>query len=144
MGVPIHVTGWKFLNCVIPFHSRYEVTEEETPLYVTLYGNRKLYLKEGNYRNKCWFQQIRDEMYVLSRKQQNIMDEIKNLIQEWTTDQKVLFKSKFNESNAKYAVFQRERDMFKEEIDLMRSKEKECEIKAQVWNKHKVENKDTS
>ncbi|GFX05811.1 uncharacterized protein TNCV_352301 [Trichonephila clavipes] len=127
-GVPIHVTGWKFLNCVIPFHSRYEVTEEETPLYVTLYGNKKLYLKEGNYKNKCWFQQIRDEMYVLSRKQQNMMEEIKNLIQEWTKDQKVLFKSKFNEMNVKYDVIQRERDMFKEERDLMKSKEKEWKI----------------
>ncbi|GFT24480.1 uncharacterized protein TNCV_3252971 [Trichonephila clavipes] len=27
-SVPIHVTGWKFLNCVIPY--RYEETEEWT------------------------------------------------------------------------------------------------------------------
>ncbi|GFS84888.1 hypothetical protein TNCV_528381 [Trichonephila clavipes] len=35
-NVPIHVTGWKFLNCVIPFHPRYEETEEWTPLLYAL------------------------------------------------------------------------------------------------------------
>ncbi|GFW64482.1 hypothetical protein TNCV_813171 [Trichonephila clavipes] len=34
-GLPIHVTGRKFLNCVIPLHPRYEETEE---LYLNLYA----------------------------------------------------------------------------------------------------------
>ncbi|GFX32991.1 hypothetical protein TNCV_5005511 [Trichonephila clavipes] len=38
-SVPIHVTGWKFLNCVINY--RYEETEEWTPLHLNLYGNKK-------------------------------------------------------------------------------------------------------
>ncbi|GFS52528.1 uncharacterized protein TNCV_4851741 [Trichonephila clavipes] len=85
-SVPIHMTGWKFLNCVIPF--RYEVTEEETPLYVTLYRNKKLYLKEVNHGYECLFQRMRDKMCVLSRKQQNMIKEIKKIKQEWAMDQK--------------------------------------------------------
>ncbi|GFT64470.1 uncharacterized protein TNCV_2382241 [Trichonephila clavipes] len=57
-SVPIHVTGWKFLKCVIPFHPRYKETEEWTPLCLHLYGNKKLYLKEGNYGRKGSFQRI--------------------------------------------------------------------------------------
>ncbi|GFW87060.1 uncharacterized protein TNCV_1922861 [Trichonephila clavipes] len=37
-SVPLHVTGWKSLNCVIPY--RYEETEEWTPLYLNLYSNK--------------------------------------------------------------------------------------------------------
>ncbi|GFS59652.1 hypothetical protein TNCV_1795431 [Trichonephila clavipes] len=89
-SVPIHVTGWKFLNCVIPFHPRYdEETEEWTPLCLHLYGNKKLYLKGNNGRNGS-FQRERDEMYVLSRKQQNIMNEIETAKQEWAMDQTVM------------------------------------------------------
>ncbi|GFX42413.1 hypothetical protein TNCV_1519771 [Trichonephila clavipes] len=76
-GLGTDVWGWKLLNCVIPF--RYEVTEEETPLYVTLFRNKKLYLKKGNHGNECLFQRMRDEMYILSRKQQNMMKEIKKV-----------------------------------------------------------------
>ncbi|GFX75656.1 uncharacterized protein TNCV_761241 [Trichonephila clavipes] len=116
-SVPIHVTGWKFLNCVIPFHPRYEETEEWTPLCLHLYGNKKLYLKEGNNGGNGSFQRIRDEMYVLSRKQQNIMNEIKNVKQEWAMDQKVILKAKLNEMKAKNDLIQKEKDILKQEND---------------------------
>ncbi|GFT24486.1 uncharacterized protein TNCV_3253021 [Trichonephila clavipes] len=67
-NVPIHVTSWKFLNCKIPF--RYEMAS----FYV--YRSKKWYL------NECLFQRMRDEMYALSRKQQNMMKEIKRAKQE--------------------------------------------------------------
>ncbi|GFU24952.1 hypothetical protein TNCV_339971 [Trichonephila clavipes] len=89
-NVPIHVTGWKFLKSVIPF--RYEVTEEETSLYVTQYRKKKLYLKERNYGNECFIQRMRDEMYVLSIKQQNMIKEIKKVKEEWPMDQKVILR----------------------------------------------------
>ncbi|GFS62545.1 uncharacterized protein TNIN_134421 [Trichonephila inaurata madagascariensis] len=130
-NVPIHVTGWKFLNCGIPF--RYEVTEEETPLYVTLYHNKKLYLKDGNQGNECLFQRIRDEMYVLSRKQQNIMKEIKKVKQEWAMDQKVILRAKINEMKAKNDLIQREKDLLKEENDVLKTKEQEWKSKENEW-----------
>ncbi|GFV49973.1 uncharacterized protein TNCV_1392541 [Trichonephila clavipes] len=126
-NVPIHVTGWKFLNCKIPF--RCERTE--MPFYV--YRNKKWYLNEGV------FQQMRDEIYVLSRKQQNMMNEIKKVKQEWSIYQKVLLKSKLNEMNAKYDMIQRERDMLKEERDLLKTKEKEWETKE-----HELKTENTS
>ncbi|GFT05556.1 uncharacterized protein TNCV_3160351 [Trichonephila clavipes] len=116
-SVPIHVTGWKFLNCVIPH--RYEETEESTPLYLNLYGNKKLYLKEGNNGGNGSFQRIRDEMYVLSRKQQNIINEIKNVKQEWAMVQKVILKAKLNEMKAKNDLIQKEKDILKEKNDLI-------------------------
>ncbi|GFS47218.1 uncharacterized protein TNCV_2053711 [Trichonephila clavipes] len=119
-SVPIHVTGWKFLNCVIPH--RYEETEESTPLYLNLYGNKKLYLKEGNNGGNGSFQRIRDEMYVLSRKQQNIMNEIKNVKQEWAMDQKVILKAKLNEMKAKNDLIQKEKDILTK--DILKTKEK--------------------
>ncbi|GFW02661.1 uncharacterized protein TNCV_2456751 [Trichonephila clavipes] len=120
-NAPLHVTGWKFLNCVIPY--RYEETEEWTPLYLNLYGNKKLHLKEGNNRRNCSFQRIKDEMYVLSRKQQNMMNEIKNAKQEWAMDQKVILKAKLNEMKAKNDLIQREKDILKEEIDVLKTKD---------------------
>ncbi|GFX46308.1 uncharacterized protein TNCV_1234241 [Trichonephila clavipes] len=118
-SVPIHVTGWKFLNCVIPFHPRYEETEEWTPLCLHLYGNKKLYLKEGNNGRKGSFQRIRDEMYVLSRKQQNIMNEIETAKQEWAMDQTVMLSTKLNKMKEKNDLIQRERDLMKEKNDLI-------------------------
>ncbi|GFU16986.1 uncharacterized protein TNCV_721781 [Trichonephila clavipes] len=123
-SVPIHVTGWKFLNCVIPFHPRYEETEEWTPLCLHLYGTKKLYLKEGNNGRKGSFQRIRDEMYVLSRKQQNIMNEIETAKQEWAMDQKVILKAKLNEMKAKNDLIQKEKDILKEKNDQIQ-KEKD-------------------
>ncbi|GFS31553.1 uncharacterized protein NPIL_30891 [Nephila pilipes] len=83
-GVPIRVTGWKFLNCLIPLGTRHEPTEDETPLYLTLYGDKKLYVKEGiSERDRCCpFQCIRDELYVLSRQQQNVMNQLKEAKKE--------------------------------------------------------------
>ncbi|GFX23063.1 uncharacterized protein TNCV_360771 [Trichonephila clavipes] len=98
-SVPLHVTGRKFLNCVIPY--RYEETEEWTPLYLNRYGNKKLHLKEGNNKRNGSFQRIKDEMYVLSRKQQNMMNEIKNVKQEWAMDQKNKWKTKEQELKTK-------------------------------------------
>ncbi|GFX34074.1 uncharacterized protein TNCV_4524151 [Trichonephila clavipes] len=121
-SVPIHVTGWKFLNCVIPFHPCYEETEEWTPLCLHLYGNKKLYLKEGNNGGNGSFQRIRDEQYVLSRKQQNIMNEIKNVKQEWAMDQKVILKAKLNEMKAKNDLIQKEKDILKEKNDQIQRK----------------------
>ncbi|GFS93746.1 hypothetical protein TNCV_798591 [Trichonephila clavipes] len=128
-SVPIHVTGWKFLNCVIPH--RYEETEESTPLYLNLYGNKKLYLKEGNNGGNGSFQRIRDEQYVLSRKQQNLMNEIKNVKQEWAMDQKVILKAKLNEMKAKNDLIQREKDILKQENDVLKTKENELNTKVQ-------------
>ncbi|GFT12891.1 uncharacterized protein NPIL_519221 [Nephila pilipes] len=78
--VPIRVMGWKFINCVIPLDRRYEPSEEHTPVYLSLHGSKKLYLKWRNMEQDVnWaFQSIRDEPYVLSRKQQqNVMNQIK-------------------------------------------------------------------
>ncbi|GFX84780.1 uncharacterized protein TNCV_125481 [Trichonephila clavipes] len=124
-SVPLHVTGGKFLNCVIPYNPRYEETEELTPLYLSHYSNKKLHLKEGNNGNECLFQRIRDEIYVLSRKQQNIMNEIKKVKQEWAMDQKVILRSKPKEMKAKNDLIQRERYLMKEEIDVWETKENE-------------------
>ncbi|GFT44358.1 hypothetical protein TNCV_5053981 [Trichonephila clavipes] len=62
---------------------------------------------------------IRDEQYVLSRKQQNIMNEIKNVKQEWAMDQKVILKAKLNEMKAKNDLIQKEKDILKEKNDLI-------------------------
>ncbi|GFX19210.1 hypothetical protein TNCV_3013541 [Trichonephila clavipes] len=129
MGVPIHVTGWKFLNCVIPLHPR-----DEGELH--LHGNKIWYLKD----QECSFQRIRDEMYVLSRKQQNMMKEIKKVKKEWAMDQKVILKAKLNEMKAKNDLIQRERDLMKEKNDLiqrenyiLKTKEQEWKTKEQEW-----------
>ncbi|GFV77392.1 uncharacterized protein TNCV_3759221 [Trichonephila clavipes] len=100
--VPIHVTGWKFLNCVISLHPR---DEEEG--YLHLYGNKKWHLKD----HECSFQQMRDEMYVLSRKQQNTMKETKKVKKEWAIDQKVILKAKLNERKAKNDLIRRKNDI---------------------------------
>ncbi|GFU35843.1 uncharacterized protein NPIL_11281 [Nephila pilipes] len=78
-GVPIRVKGWKFINCVIPLDRRYQLTEEHTAQYLSLHGGQKLYLKTGNAKQdtRCSFQCILDEIYVLSPKQQNVMNQIK-------------------------------------------------------------------
>ncbi|GFX32569.1 hypothetical protein TNCV_3704431 [Trichonephila clavipes] len=62
---------------------------------------------------------MRDEMYVLSRKQQNTMKEIKKVKKEWAMDQKVILKAKLNEMKAKNDLIRRERDLMKEKNDLI-------------------------
>ncbi|GFV57259.1 hypothetical protein TNCV_2822761 [Trichonephila clavipes] len=103
-------------------HPRYEETEELTPLYLNLYGNKKLYLKEGNNGRNGSFQRIKDEIYVLSRKQ-NIMNEIEKVKQEWAMNQKVVLWAKLNEMKAKNDLIQREKDILKEENDVLKTKE---------------------
>ncbi|GFW00108.1 uncharacterized protein TNCV_3568951 [Trichonephila clavipes] len=119
-NVPIHVTGWKFLNCKIPF--RYEMA----PFYV--YRNKKWYL------NQCLFQRMRDEMYVLSRKQQNMMKEIKKIKQEWAMDQKVILRAKLNEMKAKNDLIQREKDILKEVNDVWKTREQEWKTRENQLN----------
>ncbi|GFU74672.1 hypothetical protein TNCV_2648411 [Trichonephila clavipes] len=68
-------------------------------------------------------------MYVLSRKQQNMMNEIKNVKQEWAMNQKVILKAKLNEMKAKNDLIQREKDILKEEIDVLKTKEREWKTK---------------
>ncbi|GFX66158.1 hypothetical protein TNCV_1906431 [Trichonephila clavipes] len=72
------------------------------------------------------FQRIRDEQYLLSRKQQNIMNEIKNVKQEWAIDQKVILNAKLNEMKAKNGLIQREND-------ILKTKEQEWKTKEQEW-----------
>ncbi|GFV78784.1 hypothetical protein TNCV_1718161 [Trichonephila clavipes] len=70
-------------------------------------------------------------MYVLSRKQQNIMNEIKNVKQEWAMDQKVILKAKLNEMKAKNDLIQRENYILKQENDVFKTKEQELNSKLQ-------------
>ncbi|GFS67053.1 uncharacterized protein NPIL_230021 [Nephila pilipes] len=122
--VPIHVTGWKFLNCKIPLDPHYEPTEETTPLYLTLYGDKKVYLKKGEVEQdqSCSLQRIRDEMYVLSRKQQNVKNQVKDGKQKVKMAQESHWKCKVAEMKA-------ERDVFKMERDALKSRENEWRTK---------------
>ncbi|GFX25797.1 uncharacterized protein TNCV_2639411 [Trichonephila clavipes] len=153
-GVPIRVMGWKFLNCWRPFHPRWEETNEWSEGYVTLYGKKKVHLKEGNHGTECLFQRIRDEMYVLSRKQQNVMREMKRVKQRWDMDQRVLFKSKLNEMKAINEKIQMEQENewnikeieWKAEMEVLKIKlenvlveNKTWETKAQEWKVEKEE-----
>ncbi|GFX74865.1 uncharacterized protein TNCV_3655031 [Trichonephila clavipes] len=81
-AVPIKMTGWKFLNCAIPLDRQFEPTEEETALYLSLYNGKKIYVKEGNGADReecCSLRCIREEMYILSPKQQSMMNQIKTV-----------------------------------------------------------------
>ncbi|GFU17489.1 uncharacterized protein NPIL_527381 [Nephila pilipes] len=122
-SVPIRVTGWKFINCVIPLDRRYQLTKEPTSLYLSLNGGQKLYLKTGNaeQETRCSFQCIRDETYVLSRKQQNIMNQIK----ETKMAQEALWKCKVAEGKA-------ERDVLKMERDALKTKEMELKMEKNM------------
>ncbi|GFT15594.1 hypothetical protein TNCV_4985421 [Trichonephila clavipes] len=114
--------GWKFLYCVIPLHPR---DEEEG--YLHLYGNKEWHLKD----HECSFQQMRDEMYVLSRKQQNTMKEIKKVKKEWAMDQKVMLKAKLNEMKPKNDLIERENYILKTKEKEWKTKEKELNSKLQ-------------
>ncbi|GBM68772.1 hypothetical protein AVEN_43337-1 [Araneus ventricosus] len=97
--VPIGITGFRFLNCVIPVDKRYEPTEEETDFCLHLHGEIFLYFKVNpsllNLSDDEWlayqaskgntFQSILEEMYVLSPKQQNMMNQIKNMEKKMET-----------------------------------------------------------
>ncbi|GFW38955.1 uncharacterized protein TNCV_1829481 [Trichonephila clavipes] len=72
--------------------------------------------------HECSFQQMRDEMYVLSRKQQNTMKDIKKVKKEWAMDQKVILKAKLDEMKAK-------NDLIRRENDILKTKEQEWKTK---------------
>ncbi|GFT17198.1 uncharacterized protein NPIL_22011 [Nephila pilipes] len=129
-GVPIRVTGWKFINCVIPLDRRYQLTEEHTAQYLSLHGGQKLYLKTGNaeQETRCSFQCIRDETYVLSRKQQNVMNQIK----ETKMAQEALWKCKVAEGKAERDVLKMEKDVLKMERDMLKTKETELKMERDV------------
>ncbi|GFT33165.1 hypothetical protein NPIL_640231 [Nephila pilipes] len=75
-------------------------------LYLTLYGNKKLYLERGNTEQeaRCSFQCIRDETYVLSRKQQHVMNEIKEMRDNMKMEQEAQWKCKVAEVTAERDV----------------------------------------
>ncbi|GFV01880.1 uncharacterized protein TNCV_4978321 [Trichonephila clavipes] len=114
--VPIKVTGWKFLNCAIPLDRRFESTKEGTPLYLTLYNDKKMYVKEGNGadREECSLRCIRGEMYILSPKQQSMMNQIE------TVKNKVITVRNFYWQN-KLAVCFVERDVLRKEMAHLRA-----------------------
>ncbi|GFX05140.1 uncharacterized protein TNCV_1957961 [Trichonephila clavipes] len=63
--VQIRVTGWKFLNCWMPLHPRWEETDEWSEWYVTLYSKKEVHLKEGNNGTECFFQRIRRNIRIV-------------------------------------------------------------------------------
>ncbi|GFX32988.1 hypothetical protein TNCV_5005481 [Trichonephila clavipes] len=58
-----------------------------------------------------------------------MMNEIKNVKQEWAMNQKVILTAKLNEMKAKNDLIQREKDILKEEIDVLKTKEREWKTK---------------
>ncbi|GFW52995.1 uncharacterized protein TNCV_2803031 [Trichonephila clavipes] len=115
--VPIKVTGWRFIHCQVPFN----VQEER---YLTLQGDKKIYFTPG-----YSLQILKDEMYVLSPKQQNVMKQLKEVKEKvqmerdnyWNTivaelKLKRIFEQKKNEWKA-------ERDVLKSERDISKPKE---------------------
>ncbi|GFT31780.1 hypothetical protein NPIL_657701 [Nephila pilipes] len=102
---------------MIPLGQQYKPTEEPTSLYLTLHGDKKFYLERGNMEQeaRCSFQCIRDETYVLSRKQQ-VRNEIKEMRDIVKMEQEALLKSKVAEVMA-------ERDVVKIERDVLKTKE---------------------
>ncbi|GFY56118.1 hypothetical protein TNIN_97881 [Trichonephila inaurata madagascariensis] len=72
-------------------------------------------------------------MYVLSRKQQNMMKEIKKVKQEWNMDQKLILRAKLNEMKAKNDLIQRKKDILKEENDKLKTKEQDWKTKENEW-----------
>ncbi|GFY48927.1 uncharacterized protein TNIN_205831 [Trichonephila inaurata madagascariensis] len=125
--VPIKVTGWKFIHCQIPFNDQDEA-------YLTLHGDKKIVFKPG-----YSLQILKDEMYVLSHRQQSVMKqlrEIKGKVQMerdnyWKTivadlkmERDVLkneFQSKENEWKAERDVLKSERDTFKAERNVFKT-----------------------
>ncbi|GFS59695.1 uncharacterized protein TNCV_1795691 [Trichonephila clavipes] len=125
--VPIKVTGWKFIHCQVPFNGQEE-------RYLTLHGDKKIYFKPG-----YSLQILKDEMYVLSPKQQNVMKQLKEITEKvqmerdnyWKTIVAELklerdvfkneFKSKENEWKAERDVLKSERDTFKAERNVFKT-----------------------
>ncbi|GFW94128.1 uncharacterized protein TNCV_1978681 [Trichonephila clavipes] len=125
--VPIKVTGWKFIHCQVPFNGQEE-------RYLTLHGDKKIYFTPG-----YSLQILKDKMYVLSPKQQNVMKQLKEIKEKvqmeqdnyWKTEVADLkmergvfkneLKSKENEWKAERDVLKSERDIFKAERDIFKA-----------------------
>ncbi|GFW26003.1 uncharacterized protein TNCV_3316751 [Trichonephila clavipes] len=106
------MTGWKFLNCAIPLDRQFEPTEEEISLYLTLYNGKKMYVKDGNGADReecCSLRCIRDEMYILSPKQQSMMNQIKTVKNKVITERNLYWQKKL-------AVCFVERDAMRKEM----------------------------
>ncbi|GFX20294.1 hypothetical protein TNCV_1438531 [Trichonephila clavipes] len=73
-------------------------------------------------------------MYELSRKQQNIMNEIENAKQEWAMDQTVILSTKLNKMKEKNDLIQRENDILKQENDVLKIKENDLKTKETELN----------
>ncbi|GFT34114.1 hypothetical protein NPIL_577231 [Nephila pilipes] len=78
-----------------------------------------MYLKTGNAEQDVnWsFQSIQDELFVLSRKQQNVMNQIK----ETKMAQEAVWKCKVAEGRAERDVLKMERDALKTERDVIKT-----------------------
>ncbi|GFT50031.1 uncharacterized protein NPIL_366291 [Nephila pilipes] len=129
-SLPIRVTGWKFINCVIPLDRRYEPSEEHTPVYLSLHGGRNLHFKTGNAeQDVTWsFQCITDELFVLSRKQQNVMNQIK----EMKMAQEALWKCKVVEGKAERDVLKTKEMELKMKRGALKTKEYELKIERNM------------
>ncbi|GFW95402.1 uncharacterized protein TNCV_2971241 [Trichonephila clavipes] len=144
--VHIKVTGWKFIHCQISFNDE---------AYLTLYGDKKIYFKPGNS-----LQILKDEMYVLSHKQQNIMKQLKEVKEKVQMERdnywkpivvdlkrerdvfKNEFKSKENEWKAERDVLKPERDTFKAEGNVFKTERdnlllENCGLRTMVIKKKK-------
>ncbi|GFX33194.1 uncharacterized protein TNCV_2353631 [Trichonephila clavipes] len=97
--VPIKVTGWKFIHCQVPFNGQEE-------RYLTLHGDKKIYFTPG-----YSLQILKDEMYVLSPKQQNVMKQLKEIKEKVQMEQDNYWKTIV-------ADLKMERDVFKNEFKL--------------------------
>ncbi|GFX05155.1 hypothetical protein TNCV_1958111 [Trichonephila clavipes] len=75
-----------------------------------------------------------DEMYVLSRKQQNTMKEIKKVKKEWAMDQKVILKAKLNEMKTKNDLIRRENDILKTKEQEWKTQENDLKTKENELN----------
>ncbi|GFX86626.1 uncharacterized protein TNCV_1994881 [Trichonephila clavipes] len=137
--VPIKVTGWKFIHCQVPFNGQEE-------RYLTLHGDKKIYFTPG-----YSLQILKDEMYVLSPKQQNVMKQLKEIKEKvqmerdnyWNTivvelklERDVFkneFKSKENEWKAERDVLKSERDTFKAERDSFKAERNEFKTERDTF-----------
>ncbi|GFT98598.1 uncharacterized protein TNCV_5091211 [Trichonephila clavipes] len=114
--VPIKVTGWKFIHCQIPFNGQEE-------RYLKLHGDKKIYFTPGNS-----LQILKDKMYVLSPKQQNVMKQLKEIKEKVLMEQDNFWKT--IEADLKM-----ERDVFKNEL---KSKENEWKAERDVLKSERV------
>ncbi|GBM04619.1 hypothetical protein AVEN_103905-1 [Araneus ventricosus] len=156
--VPIGITGFRFQHCVIPVDKQYEPTEEETDFCLYLHGENFLYFKVNpsllNLSDDEWlvyqagkgntFRSIRDELYVLSPKQQNVMNQIKSMENKMETRIKarwehkyselqaknVTLESKFSELQAKHVTLEKQLIMVEKERDSLKNELADLKIEV--------------